>query len=178
MATTQKAAKKSPANKGVTLTKGETEILQRMKACVIDIGALEIKEQKTKDAHKVAKAALDEKRGALVDMVRAMNTPAPLIDRMEEDGWKRVPLVDAIGKTFADKIHAKTDGIVNCETLGGFVDFMKKHRLTDLNGIGQGVASKIEDAMMDFWKAHPQFCPDLAKGKPAGPPRNPRTKGK
>jgi hypothetical protein len=176
--TTAKQGGKAPASKKtedlITITRSEQQQLQRMGAKVTEIGSLMLADEKAREKSKAAKANLEEARGALFDMVRDLNTPKPLLDHMESDGWKKMPLseITGIGTALADRLVEGSNGVIKARTLGALAAFTADHKLTDIAGIGQGQAKKIEDALMDFWKRNPQFCQDKVGTK--GAPRKTR----
>ncbi len=168
------ASKKATTPEVITITKSEQQQLQRMGAQVTEIGSLTLAEEKTREKHKAAKANLESAKGALIDMVRDFNTPQPLLDHMEADGWKKMPLseITGIGSALAERIVDGSNSVIKTATLGALAAFTTDHKLTDLGGIGQGQAKKIEDALFEFWKRNPQFCQEKAGAK--GAPRKTR----
>ena len=142
---------------GVEVTASEAQLIERMKAKVLEIGTYEKTEEKTREEHKAAKSALEQARDDLVEMVRAVNADEPLTDRMEPDGWKRVKIVDAVGVSLGRKIIDGAAPVLQGDTLGGLTAFLKDRTLMDIRGIAHGSAKKIEDAMEAFWKRNGQW---------------------
>lgn len=145
---------------GVEVTQSEAQLIERMKAKVLEIGVYQREEEQTRGKHKSAKDSLEQARDDLVEMVRAVNRDEPLTDRMEKDGWKRVKIEDAIGISLGRRVIEGASPILKGDTLGGLTAFIKDHQLTDCKGIGSGTASKIEDAMEAFWKRNGHWTKD------------------
>ena len=79
----------------------------------------------------------------------------PLIDVMEATEsdnllWRpvRVASVEGFSQTIVK--HLETAGLT---TLGKLTDHGEKYELTDVKGIGAGMAKTIEDALADYWAA-------------------------
>lgn len=133
-----------------------------------------------KQQAKDAKTAHDR---AVVDMLDAATeeeeTPMPLFDRKPEPA--KVTAVDANTETAPanpDRPNEEwralsvtvlqlpvklTETLLEqkprpLETLGDLADFLATSWITDLKGVGAAKAKQIEEAWMQFWTDHPEYC--------------------
>jgi hypothetical protein len=69
-----------------------------------------------------------------------------------EGPWADVPLSDLFENSLLKKLQA-----AKLVTVGDLANFSANpdNRLTDLEGIGPGMAGKIEDRMLQFWQSNP-----------------------
>ena len=74
--------------------------------------------------------------------------------------WAAIPLSDLFDGAILKNLKA-----AKIETIGQLQDFTAKdyQRLTDINGIGESAATKIENRMIQFWADNPQFGEDEAE---------------
>jgi hypothetical protein len=87
------------------------------------------------------------------------STPAEtpeVTPEVDPNGWRSVSITDLDIPAGTAKLLIEA-GI---DTIGKMADFTAtpNQRLTDVKGIGQGKAERIENAMIAFWAANPQFC--------------------
>ena len=89
--------------------------------------------------------------------------------QQDPDGWKAVPLTEAIGPKLTEAIvkGRPLKELAEDLTVGGLDKFTRSHRLTDLSKLGGTTARKIEDALAEFWRRNPHWSP-LAKKKRKG----------
>jgi hypothetical protein len=92
---------------------------------------------------------------------RATTAPAP-------DAWRTYTLGEAgFDPKWIKRFEEHEPPI---STMGQLADFTKERRLTDVHGIGQATAEKIEAVLVEFWKAHPQTPAEPTKQEPAAMP--------
>lgn len=124
----------------------------------------------------------------------------PLFDRPkaearapEPEAWRAFPLagVEQFPEAALEAFEA-----VEVRTLGELADWSAFKKLTDLAGVGDATAEKVEGALLAFWAAHPEFAePEIksdsaasaevpagaeaeaVNGKADGEPRRGRKKG-
>lgn len=96
------------------------------------------------------------KVGAIPEPEKVEKTPEG--KQVDDAEWRKVALTDVLDVKYA-KILADPDkqGGKPLETVGGLQEFLEHYRLTDLKGIGEAAAQKIEEQLTAFWEANPQF---------------------
>ncbi len=130
-----------------------------------------------KNAKKQCEAAIEQLE-ALVDQ-RVMLEGSPLVvpdatlfDDVGNssllpvsEAWRSIQMSTVLGDLFTEKLKASFEK-AQLLTLGEFADYTaSSRRLTDLDGVGQATAEKIETAVADWWLGHPEMNP--ANQKPA-----------
>jgi hypothetical protein len=119
-----------------------------------ELGKLAATMERRKEAAKKATADYNDAVSALRE---AISRGPALFDKNapEPSEWRAVPLSDAGVPAAAVTLMA---GQAELATLGDLVDWQDADKkLTDIKGIGEGMAGKIEEALTAFWEAHPEF---------------------
>lgn len=109
------------------------------------------------EAKRVTKQRRDEVDRArerlefLADKPRDDDTP--LIDMMDGEGWRSVPLAHVLSAKYALKIEQQ----LGFRALGQLCDWQKEKHLSELKGWGDETAAAVADEMLQFWIDHPEF---------------------
>lgn len=64
--------------------------------------------------------------------------------------WQHVPLSDLFHGALLKSLNE-----AGLNTVGDMAKYTAANRLTDIDGIGEGKAAKIEERMLEFWRANP-----------------------
>lgn len=110
--------------------------------------------EESKEAKKAYEAAVSRLRSAVRD---ATSGQQELPFAEEPELWRAVTLaeLEISGKLAESLTEAKLD------TLGAIADYTAAgNLLTDLKGVGEKAAAKIEAATADWWERHPEMRPD------------------
>lgn len=110
--------------------------------------------EESKEAKKAYEAAVSRLRSAVRD---ATSGQQELPFAEEPELWRAVTLaeLEISGKLAESLTEAKLD------TLGAIADYTAAgNLLTDLKGVGEKAAAKIEAATADWWGRHPEMRPD------------------
>jgi hypothetical protein len=88
--------------------------------------------------------------------------------------WKSVLLTALVEFGALEKVIAKIAEENEIHTFGDYAAFTAQpgQRITDLAGVGEATAEKLQDAEMKFWAAHPEYtkpAPAAATEAPAAP---------
>jgi hypothetical protein len=88
--------------------------------------------------------------------------------------WKSVLLTALVEFGAPEKVIAKIAEENEIHTFGDYAAFTAQpgQRITDLAGVGEATAEKLQDAEMKFWAAHPEYtkpAPAAATEAPAAP---------
>jgi DNA-directed RNA polymerase alpha subunit len=111
---------------------------------------------------KAAKAVLEERQSRLNDYINEIGREYPLFDGPKagapaEDAWRAEP-IDELGLSAALAAKLLEAGI---ETVGALCDFRRDGRgFTGIRGVGEAAATKIEDALENFFDLH-RVAPDV-----------------
>jgi hypothetical protein len=111
-----------------------------------------VRKEAASDAKKTWEAALTR----LQRLCLATQEELPLFDRpadavVEPEPWRSHPVAEL----------GLPDGIVTAleeaglATVGAMADYTEDHQITDVLGIGQAKADKIDEALLVFWATHP-----------------------
>ncbi len=117
---------------------------------------------------KQFKKAWEAKQNYLSDYLTSLDTPPnpqlglPLKDRSET--WRNFPLADVSGLSPTALVAM---GDIELVTMGDLADWFEFHVCTDLKGVGESGASRIEKSLSEFWADHPEWCPDYQESKEA-----------
>ena len=83
-----------------------------------------------------------------------------------DDGWRSLPLEDALGPADARLVMTHAGVILGEPTIGNLCSFLRVHALTACRGIGPTTADRIIGAALDFFDARPELPrPPIFKGK-------------
>lgn len=108
--------------------------------------------------HKVAKASYESAVAQMLRIVDDERNPElpfsdpPSAGEQSPDAWKSVSLREVRGLGEGELAALAEAGI---ETIGKMSEYTSQHRLTDIKGIGDAKAEKIENAMAEYWNEHP-----------------------
>lgn len=115
----------------------------------------------------VNQIAAEEARAAKAEAEQAAKIAAVQADPVAKDAWRAVPLattkIPSNIVAILDESAYRTIGDISNLTNSGLC-------LTDIKGIGQAKAQKIEDALTQYWADHPEFTSPTAKPEPEAKP--------
>lgn len=132
-------------------------------------------ETRVKNARKLerkAKAIMDlakeTAKNATADWTKAVEQTGRAIDAADEerpmypamevadnskDNWRSTMIGNIEGFSPTIIKHLNAAGL---KTLGKLANHCEKYALTDIKGIGDGMAHAINNALADYWAKHPQ----------------------
>jgi len=121
-------------------------------------GVVGEKDRSVRDANRELKRRRQERERAVQRLLTltepAQESETPLLDMMDGDGWRNVPLAHAVNAKAAAKLEDE-HGLV---TIGDLVDWQNDgHDLADVKGWGADRASVVADELLSFWTDHPEF---------------------
>lgn len=141
-----------------------------------------------KDAKaKAAKKLLEASQNDLNVYIRGLSESHPLFEKAApeparkhgpepakpDEAWQTHLLSELIPLGVSSKVidALEEQGLVN---IGHVADHTAKAQLTDLKGIGEAKATAIEEALIRWWEAHPEFT---RPGANPGPEEEPTATG-
>jgi hypothetical protein len=101
------------------------------------------------------------------DVKDVLTSAAPVAN----EDWKLVLLTALVEFGAPEKVVAKIAEENQIRTFGEYAEFTAQpgRRLTDLAGVGEATAEKLQDAEMKFWAAHPEYAKPSAAPAPEAP---------
>lgn len=158
-------AKEAEANWKSCVTRQQTVIRgSREKYPLFDQKYVRAKQGIEKSVNQIA---AEDARAAKAQAEQAAKIAAVQADPVAKDAWRAVPLSNT-------KIPSNIIAILeeaNYRTIGDISNLTNSGLcLTDIKGIGQAKAQKIEDALTQYWADHPEFTSPTAKLEPEAKP--------
>lgn len=162
--TKPRESSRSPGQRGAPkggsdeLPATEAELLNQLRSMVVTLGVYESDAEKKRLAHLEAKHKVDELRGDVIQLLRKTSgVPEPVESSSSPDGWKTQPLEEVLGKRYTNVIVKALGKQLERPDLGCLQGWLKRHKLTDIPGIGATAAGAIIDKFEAFFKAHPEW---------------------
>ena len=126
------------------------EIVERTRA----VRAKEAAWESSKEETKAAKAAFDAADKALREFITAGPNPQLQLPLTDGEEWRDATL-EEVGLTAAMLKPFAASEDPRITTLGELADWTAEYQLTDIKGIGEKMAEKIEAVLDAYWAAHP-----------------------
>jgi hypothetical protein len=148
------------------------ENLARIRAMQHKVRLKEAELERAKGEHKLVKQQLELERGKLAKLIEVTEaghvdplfaetddvSPAQAVpkDLDEDDSWKDVLLSEVFSGLPKGLQQKVLDG--GLVTLNDVTEHCKHKRLTDILGVGQANADKLQAAMDDFWQRRKELA--------------------
>ncbi|KKM82237.1 hypothetical protein LCGC14_1321650 [marine sediment metagenome] len=137
-------------------TQAKLDHLDHLQEMEREASSLESAMKEKNEAYKAAKSRWEEKRTALLTCVRdgpEQPDPQKTLPGMDDkEGWRETPVSEVVGKLAPILEDA------GLKTLGELQGYLDNFRLADIVRIGPTKAEEIEEALVTFWKEHPEYC--------------------
>jgi hypothetical protein len=161
----KRAAPKKPRAKKPKKQKGEevgaTEMLNRIRKQKDVVRAAQAEFHVAKDEASQLRKVMDHEQEKLFKLVELSQEPAPLFDGVQtddkgqadldtDDSWKDVKLEEVFAGLTAVLRQKVTDAAL--VTMNDITEWCKAKKLTDIPGVGEGNAKKLENAIDEFWQ--------------------------
>lgn len=144
----------------------EVKRLETIQAAGMKVNRLRREWEALKGETGAAKKNLEVAVEQLLETIR--HPDGPKLELVGEGAeWRDDPITVL---DLPKKAHDALALTAELATIGELSDYLASNALTGIDGIGEGAARKIEDAMAKFWADHPEYCqpvpePDAEAGE-------------